>query len=85
MFNHKRQQGLGNVYILLALQKKVFMDSSISSFQYYNELGMKIYDTKKINESSFEDFRNQERQDTINNYNLILNDISEKTIYQECL
>lgn len=83
VFNHKLQQGLGNVYILLALQKKVFMDSSISSFRYYNELGIKIYDTKKINESSFEDFRDQKRQDTINNYNLILNDISEKTIYQE--
>lgn len=83
VFNHKRQQGLGNVYILLALQKKVFMDSSISSFRYYHELGIKIYDTKKIDKFSFEDFKHQEKQETINNQNLILNDISEKTIYKE--
>lgn len=83
VFNHKRQQGLGNVYILLVLQKKVFMDSSISPFRYYNELGITIYDTDKINESSLEDFAYQEQQNKINSYNLILNDISEKTIYQE--
>ena len=83
VFNHKRQQGLGNVYVLLALQKKVFMDSSISPFRYYRDLDIKIYDTKKINESSFEDFKYQEKKETINNYNLILKDISEKTIYEE--
>lgn len=83
VFNHKRQQGLGNVYILLALQKKVFMDSSISPFRYYHELGIKIYDTKKIDKSSFEDFKYQEKKKTLNNYNLILQDISEKTINEE--
>lgn len=83
VFNHKIQQGLGNVYVLLALKKKVYLDSDISSFKYYDELGINIYDTKKIEDLSFENFQSNNEKVVLENYKLILNDISEKTIYKE--
>ncbi|MFW6015501.1 MAG: TDP-N-acetylfucosamine:lipid II N-acetylfucosaminyltransferase [bacterium] len=55
IFNHKRQQGLGNINTLLRLGKKVYIRSDISSWDHYNNNNINIYDTLSFFEESFED------------------------------
>ena len=45
IMNHQRQQGLGNVFSYLYLGKKVYIRRDNSSFQFFEEHGIKVYDT----------------------------------------
>lgn len=45
IFNHHRQQAMGNIIGLLSLGKKVFIRSDISPWEYFKEKGFAIYDT----------------------------------------
>jgi dTDP-N-acetylfucosamine:lipid II N-acetylfucosaminyltransferase len=45
IMNHQRQQGLGNIFSYLYLGKKVYIRSDNSSFQFFEEHGIKVYDT----------------------------------------
>ena len=57
VFNHKRQQGLGNINALAYLERKIYIRSDISSWMYLKEeLGLEIYDTLNIEEETFKDF-----------------------------
>lgn len=61
IFNNDRQQGLGNIFALIYLNKKVFMRSDITSWNYVNkELGLKIYKFEKIYDIDFEEFITKE-------------------------
>ena len=55
IFNHNRQQGLGTVNLMLAIKKKVYLKSDITPYKYYNDLGIKVYDTDSIISSSYDD------------------------------
>jgi len=46
--NHKRQQALGNIVALLYLGKKVFLDGSTTSFAYFKDLGVSIFDSREL-------------------------------------
>lgn len=46
IFNHRRQQGMGNLIGLIGLGKKVYIRSDVTPWEYFNELGITIYDTK---------------------------------------
>ena len=46
IMNHQRQQGLGNIFSYLYLGKKVYIRSDNSSFQFFEEHGIKVYDTR---------------------------------------
>lgn len=48
IFNHKRQQGLGNILALLYLGKKVYIRSETTSWSFFDDLGIEIYDTVKL-------------------------------------
>ena len=48
IFNHKRQQGMGNVITLLGLGKKVYMRKDISSWDVFAELGVQLFDVANI-------------------------------------
>lgn len=48
IFNHKRQQGMGNLIGLLSLGKKVYIRSDVTPWDYINGTGIIIYDTKGI-------------------------------------
>lgn len=48
IFNHKRQQGMGNIITLLGLGKKVYMRSDVSSWQMFADMGVKIYDCSSV-------------------------------------
>lgn len=57
ILNHDRQQGIGNTIASLNLGIKMFIKSDVSAYQFFNnEEGIKIFDTYKIKEMSFEDF-----------------------------
>lgn len=83
VLNHKRQQGLGNVVLFLALKKKVFMHENTTPYQYYKDLGIKIYPTSAIRRYSFEKFIHHEREEKENNKHLILSDMDESSIVGE--
>lgn len=55
--NQNRQQGLGNVLSSLYLGNKVFIKSDITSVKYLENFGLKVFDTYKISEMSFDEFK----------------------------
>jgi hypothetical protein len=54
IFNHRRQQGLGNAVTLLGLGKKVYMRPEISSWRFFNDLNIKVFDIGEFNISPIE-------------------------------
>ena len=59
IFNHNRQQGLGNISALAYLGKKIYIRSDISTWNYLkNDIGLKIFDIKEIQNQEFSDFIN---------------------------
>jgi hypothetical protein len=48
IMNHQRQQGLGNIFSYLYLGKKVYIRSDNSSFQFFEDNGIKVYDTRAL-------------------------------------
>ncbi len=48
IFAHKRQQAMGNTITLLGLGKKVYMRSDISTWQFFKDIDVKIFDVENI-------------------------------------
>ncbi|MDT4885149.1 hypothetical protein FQZ97_1213590 [compost metagenome] len=48
IFNHKRQQAMGNIITLLGLGKKVYMRNDVSSWRTFSKAGIKIYEVSSI-------------------------------------
>lgn len=48
VFNHWRQQGLGNLYHFLFSGKKIFLSSSCTTFHMLKEYGVSVYETESI-------------------------------------
>jgi len=48
IFNHKRQQGMGNITTLLGMGKKVFIRSNVTSYHAIRSLGALVYDVEHI-------------------------------------
>lgn len=58
IFNHKRQQGLGNIFALGYLNKKIYLRNDISSWNYLTEdLKLVVYDIQSIENEEFETFK----------------------------
>ena len=56
IFNHDRQQALGNILILLHLGKKVFVKNDITTWNFLKKKGLTVYNTYDIDKSNFEEF-----------------------------
>lgn len=56
IFNAKRQNALGNILKLLYMGNKVFMTSEGPLYDFFQEKGIPIYDTKKISSMTYEEF-----------------------------
>ncbi len=54
IFNHKRQQAMGNTIALLGLGKKVYMRSDVVQWKLFQDIGVEISDVKGISETIFE-------------------------------
>jgi hypothetical protein len=48
IMNHDRQQALGNVLAILALGKKVYLRSDTTPYSFFNEVGIKVFDTLEL-------------------------------------
>lgn len=49
IFNHGRQQGMGNIVTLLGMGKKVFMRNDITSWDALRGIGVEIFDINDFN------------------------------------
>lgn len=57
IFNQKRQQGLGNIFMLSYFEKKIYLRNDISSWPYLvDELKLKINSYENIKNETFEEF-----------------------------
>ena len=56
VFYNNRQQGMGNISILLGLGKKVYLREGTSMWNSYCHKGYVIFSTSQIEKSAFEDF-----------------------------
>ena len=48
IFNHKRQQAMGNVINLLGSGKKVFMRKEVSTFDFFQSIGEEVFPIDKL-------------------------------------
>lgn len=59
IFNHKRQQGLGNITMLSYFEKKVYIRKDISSWNYLTEdIELKLNSVDEIKKQTFQEFVN---------------------------
>lgn len=49
IFKQNRQQAMGNIFVLLALGKKVYLDSTATHYDFLTKLGFRIFDIKNFN------------------------------------
>lgn len=62
VFAHERQQGMGNLINLLGMGKKVFIKETVSSFEVFKNLGVKIFG---FNELDLGDLKQEDLQNNI--------------------
>ena len=67
ILNQNRQQGLGNSFASLALGAKLFIKSEITTYQHFNSRNIKVFDTNKIKDFTFEEFCSYEDEIKDNN------------------
>lgn len=56
ILNQDRQQGLGNSFANLVSGAKVFIKSTVTTYNHFNSKGIKVFDTYSIQNSDFDDF-----------------------------
>lgn len=57
LFNHLRQQAVGNIITLLYMGKKVFINPAATTFGYFRKLGLSIHDIHSIPRLSFSELK----------------------------
>lgn len=83
IFNHKRQQGLGNLKVFFALQKKVFISQTTSPYEYFQSIGLAVNSTESLLDCSFSEFVSQSESTSKKNRDIMLNEINEKNIVSD--
>ncbi|HAW79865.1 MAG TPA: hypothetical protein DEO59_02795 [Balneola sp.] len=48
LFNHRRQQAMGNIINLIGLGKKVFIRKEVTTWDYFEQLNIKVYCTSEL-------------------------------------
>jgi len=79
IFAVNRQQGMGNISILLNLGKKVYIRKSTSMWEYYLELGCVVNDIENLKVCSYKELFYWKKEDAITNFHAMDARI-EKTI-----
>lgn len=60
IFNHVRQQGVGNIISMGHLGAKIFLNPKSPVYETYKKYGIKIFDFSKLNEKSLISLDNEE-------------------------
>jgi len=68
IFNHRRQQGMGNTTTLLGLGKKVYMRSDVTPWAMFMSIGVKIFDVAEFNLELIEIDVRRANEEHIKNY-----------------
>ncbi|WAR44077.1 TDP-N-acetylfucosamine:lipid II N-acetylfucosaminyltransferase [Methylomonas rapida] len=68
IFNHNRQQGMGNITTLLGSGKKVYMRKNVTSWSTFEQLGVQLYDIKLLNLNKLDSDIAKQNHDNISNY-----------------
>lgn len=79
IFNHERQQGLGNILALLYLGKKVYIRSDTTPWEYFINKNIKAYDTLRINSQTFKEFEELENNINILNSKILKQEFSNES------
>lgn len=77
IFNHKRQQGMGNTITLLGMGKKVYIRSDITTWNFCEEHGLKVFDTTL---GILDLFQEMPKADYIKNINTIKENFNENKL-----
>ena len=78
IFNHRRQNALGNIISLLYLGKKVYIRSEITPWGYFRDLGVKLNDTINLNNLNFKNFIETDDQVRKTNKEIVAKEFSEE-------
>ncbi|MBZ0182679.1 MAG: TDP-N-acetylfucosamine:lipid II N-acetylfucosaminyltransferase [Melioribacteraceae bacterium] len=73
IMNHNRQQALGSILSLLFLNKKVYMQEEVTTYQYLANLELEIFSIKDILFLEFEDLIKRNKLSSSENEKKILN------------
>ena len=77
IFNHNRQQGMGNIVGLLGMRKKVFIRNDITTWDSLKNIGAVAYNIQQIDLSKIENATEKQNKENIMKYfsekNLTLN------------
>lgn len=74
IFNHKRQQAMGNTITLLGLGKTVFIRSDTTQWQFFEDKKIEVYDVKNLSKVDLKNIKNNEHNiDFIKDYFSIKN------------
>ncbi|MDF2407997.1 TDP-N-acetylfucosamine:lipid II N-acetylfucosaminyltransferase [Aeromonas sp. 2HA2] len=68
IFNHKRQQAMGNTITLLGLGKKVYMRSDVTQWDFFKDHDIVVYDIENINIYDLDEKVLAENRGKIKNY-----------------
>ena len=68
IFNHNRQQAMGNITTLLGLGKKVYIRTDITSYSYLSDLGINIYDTNNFELSKLSETNKEQNIKIVKEY-----------------
>ncbi len=55
IYNHKRAQAMGNIRLLIHLQKKLFIRNDIVTWRFFEEIGVQVYDVDVIKNMSLDE------------------------------
>lgn len=78
IFNHNRQQGLGNILALLYLGKKVYIRSDVSTWKFFQRFGITVYDTREFLQKPDSSIFNFDEQIGKRNSEVIAKEFSEE-------
>lgn len=68
IFNHRRQQAMGNTITLLGLGKKVFIRSDVTQWAFFKSHGIAVYDIEAFALTADEDIQVDENKHRIKAY-----------------
>lgn len=77
VFNHKRQQGMGNATTLLGMGKKVYMRKDVTPYSMFKNLGITVYSIENFDLSPIDDDAAMKNKECTKEFFSMINLISQ--------
>lgn len=82
IFAVDRQAAVGILTTLISLGKKVFYKKDVVPYDFYKDNNIKVYDTNKISNQTFDQFIEMDEKDRVNNIKQINNIYNNENLIQ---